>query len=208
MYQALKTDATPNGEINEAQARLLESAIKLFASKGYDGASIREIVRDAGVTRPVLYYYFKNKEDLFCCIVKQQFTLLDDQVDTILRTVSGCRSRLKALIQFTFEFASLAPDLVRMILQYFFSSAQDSFRLDKKALAERRFAGIVEMMRQGLESGELVGPDAEILAHTFAAIMDMHVMSSSLNEDRRDELLSPEAGETLVELFFTGAGPR
>ena len=208
MHQAQKTDAAPNGEINQAQARLLESAIKLFASKGYDGASIREIVRDAGVTRPVLYYYFKNKEDLFCCIIEQQFTFFDDQVDTILRTVSGCRNRLKALIQFTFESASVAPDLVRMILQYFFSSAQDSFRIDKEVLVERRFNGIVEMMRQGLENGELAGPDPEILAHTFSAIMDMHVMSSSLNEERRDELLSQEVGETLVELFFTGAGVR
>ncbi|MCH7959586.1 MAG: TetR/AcrR family transcriptional regulator [Candidatus Hydrogenedentes bacterium] len=206
MHQAQKADATPNNEINEAQTRLLESAIKLFASKGYDGASIREIVRDAGVTRPVLYYYFKNKEDLFCSIVEQQFGLFDEQVDTILRTESGCRNRLKALIQFTFESASVAPDLVRMILQYFFSSAQDSFRIDKEALVERRFEGIVEMMRQGLENGELVGRDPEILAHTFSAVMDMHVMSSSLNEERRDELLSQEVGETLVELFFTGAG--
>ncbi|MCH7908991.1 MAG: TetR family transcriptional regulator, partial [Candidatus Hydrogenedentes bacterium] len=94
MHQALRADETPKGEINEAQIRLVESAIKLFASKGYDGASIREIVRDAGVTRPVLYYYFKNKEDLFCCIVEQQFILFDEQVDTILRTVSGCRNRL------------------------------------------------------------------------------------------------------------------
>ncbi len=208
MNQALKRDETPNDEINEAQARLLDSAIKLFASKGYDGASIREIVRDAGVTRPVLYYYFKNKEDLFCSIVEEQFALFDGQVETILRTVSGCRNRLSALIQFTFESASLAPDLVRMILQYFFSSAQDSLRMDKEALVERRHDGIVEMMRQGLETGELVGPDPEILALTFSAIMDMHVMSSSINEERRDELLSHAAGETLVELFFAGAGAR
>ena len=156
----------------------------------------------------MLLRYFRTNVGLFCRFIEQQFTFFDDQVDTILRTVSGCRNRLKALIQFTFESASVAPDLVRMILQYFFSSAQDSFRIDKEVLVERRFNGIVEMMRQGLENGELAGPDPEILAHTFSAIMDMHVMSSSLNEERRDELLSQEVGETLVELFFTGAGVR
>ncbi len=43
---------------NETVKRLLESALVLFSEKGYEGASIREIIERAGVTRPVLYYYF------------------------------------------------------------------------------------------------------------------------------------------------------
>jgi len=48
---------------NGAEIRLLEGALSLFSKKGYEGASVREIIEEAGVTRPVLYYYFKNKED-------------------------------------------------------------------------------------------------------------------------------------------------
>ena len=51
-------------EVN-ARARLLETATELFAEKGYAGASVREIVEKAGVSKPVLYYYFKSKEGLF-----------------------------------------------------------------------------------------------------------------------------------------------
>ena len=45
---------------NNSRERLLETATELFAEKGYAGASVREIVEKAGVSKPVLYYYFKS----------------------------------------------------------------------------------------------------------------------------------------------------
>ena len=55
---------------NNARERLLETATELFAEKGYAGASVREIVEKAGVSKPVLYYYFKSKEGLFYAILE------------------------------------------------------------------------------------------------------------------------------------------
>ena len=54
--------ATRSRDQNGVEARVLKSAIKLFSEKGYSATTIREIIAEAGVTRPVLYYYFKNKE--------------------------------------------------------------------------------------------------------------------------------------------------
>jgi len=48
---------------------LLLAGINLFAEKGYAGSSVREIVSLAGVTKPVLYYYFQSKEGLFQAIL-------------------------------------------------------------------------------------------------------------------------------------------
>ena len=45
----------------EARERLLSGATELFASKGYAATTVREIVERAGVTKPVLYYYFRSK---------------------------------------------------------------------------------------------------------------------------------------------------
>ena len=44
--------------------KLLEAAVRLFAHKGYRATSTREIVEAAGVTKPMLYYYFQSKEGL------------------------------------------------------------------------------------------------------------------------------------------------
>jgi AcrR family transcriptional regulator len=43
---------------------ILDAAEKLFADKGFDGTGIMEIAREAGMPKSLIYYYFKNKEDI------------------------------------------------------------------------------------------------------------------------------------------------
>ena len=50
-------------------SKLLEAAVRLFATKGYPATSTREIVEAAGVTKPMLYYYFQNKEGLLAAAI-------------------------------------------------------------------------------------------------------------------------------------------
>ena len=53
-----KTEASP------AAADIARVAARLFASRGFDATSVREIVEGAGVAKPTLYYYFQSKEGL------------------------------------------------------------------------------------------------------------------------------------------------
>lgn len=58
-------------EDKETKIRLIESAKTEFAEKGYMKASLRKICANAGVTTGALYFFFKDKEDLFAAIVGQ-----------------------------------------------------------------------------------------------------------------------------------------
>ena len=49
---------------NETKKIILDSAANLFATKGYDAVTIREIARDAGCSHTAIYLYFKDKETL------------------------------------------------------------------------------------------------------------------------------------------------
>lgn len=60
----------------ETKERLIESARAEFSEKGYTKASLRKICADAGVTTGALYFFFKDKEDLFAAIVEQPFNEL------------------------------------------------------------------------------------------------------------------------------------
>jgi TetR/AcrR family transcriptional regulator len=60
--------------------RLLERATDLFARKGYASTTVREIVQAAGVTKPVLYYYFRNKEGIYLELMKEAW----ERFDTLL----------------------------------------------------------------------------------------------------------------------------
>ena len=187
---------------NEAETKLLESALALFAEKGYEGTSIREIIEGAGVTRPVLYYYFENKEDLFKRLVEVKFGELVAQIEDIKLNVKGCATRLKQIIRVAFHLAETQPEAVSLILQVFFSPPSQGPNLDKVKLAHMRFRHLEEIMQQGLDSKEICGGDAQSLALYFLGIMDMHVMAKS---NRPSARLLPELADGLVDLFLTGA---
>ena len=56
--------ATPKGELSPVARHIARAAARLFAERGYDATSVREIVEAAGVAKPTLYYYFRSKEGL------------------------------------------------------------------------------------------------------------------------------------------------
>jgi AcrR family transcriptional regulator len=58
----------------EGPERLLTVAGRLFAAKGFVGASVREILEAADVSRPVLYYHFGSKEGLYLAVARRAAT--------------------------------------------------------------------------------------------------------------------------------------
>ena len=56
-------------DIKEARKdNLIDAALRVFAEKGYSDTTMTDIARKAGVSTPVLYEYFKTKEDLLFAI--------------------------------------------------------------------------------------------------------------------------------------------
>ncbi len=197
--------APDNPSVNEAETKLLESALTLFSEKGYEGTSIREIIEGAGVTRPVLYYYFENKEDLFTRLVEEKFSELVGKIEQAKYDYATCSDRLKAIIRYAFHLAEENSEAVRLILQVFFSPPLQGPSLDRVALARKRFRHIEDIMQDGLDNHEVAGGDAQSLSLVFLGVMDMHVMAKT---NRPETRLSDELADGLVDLFFSGAQYR
>ena len=157
-------EQTPLESGNEAEARLLESALKIFSEKGYEGTSIREIIEGAGVTRPVLYYYFQNKEDLFRRLVEPLFNEFITGLDQVPGQYADCLGRLKAVMRMTFDYSEQYPLTIRLVFQMYFSPPQCGPKLDKSAFRRKRFQVVERIVREGLEQGDLAGGDAQSLA--------------------------------------------
>ncbi len=54
--------------------KILDCALELFSSKGYDGVGVQEIALASGITKPTLYHYFGNKIGLFEALLKDKLT--------------------------------------------------------------------------------------------------------------------------------------
>jgi AcrR family transcriptional regulator len=199
-YQPIPEPAIQPDE--STRTRVAEAALKLFATKGYAETSVREIIEAAGVTRPVLYYYFESKAELFCFLVEAAFARVYQEMDAILERYSGCRERLTALIQLDFDGAQRSPETVQFLLRFFFAPPDEPIRVDSQKLAEERFQRYVRVMSEAQTAGEISGGDPAALALAFTGIMDLHVMAKA----RHPEVaLSPDLGAALVNLFMDGA---
>ena len=190
---------------NEAEIKLLDSALRLFSQQGYEGTSIREIIEGAGVTRPVLYYYFENKEDLFRRLFETKFSELIERIDAAASAEGPCIPRLKGIIAGAFELAEENGAAVQLILQVLFSPPQQGPSLERHRLMRQRFKIAESVIRYGLEHQELSGGDSQSLTLVFLGIMDMHMMAKS---NRMETRLSPELALALVDLFVAGAKYR
>jgi AcrR family transcriptional regulator len=64
---------------------ILDAARELFVTKGYQHVSMREIAKKLKYSHGAIYYHFKNKAELFYALVAQDFSLLDQKLEQILK---------------------------------------------------------------------------------------------------------------------------
>ena len=67
-------------EESAKRRQILDGARRVFLSLGFDGASMSDIARDAGVSKGTLYVYFDSKEALFEALVREDRRLQAEQV--------------------------------------------------------------------------------------------------------------------------------
>ena len=70
---------------NSKREIILEAAKNCFKDKGFYGSGMDEIAKKAGITKSLLYYYFKSKDDIF-------IALLEESLERLLENLSKCRS--------------------------------------------------------------------------------------------------------------------
>jgi AcrR family transcriptional regulator len=95
--------------------RILRTALDLFAVRGYDATSVREICEAAGITKPTLYHFYKSKDGVLRALVAAGFEQFRGIVDRGLAAPGPFRGRLKIITRAVFEQASRQPLLWRFI---------------------------------------------------------------------------------------------
>jgi TetR/AcrR family transcriptional regulator, cholesterol catabolism regulator len=79
-------------------AEILAHATEVFCRKGYEGASMRDLSRESGMSLAGLYYYFESKERLLYLIQKHTFTTIVQRLKTRLEGVTDPEERIRIFI--------------------------------------------------------------------------------------------------------------
>jgi len=136
---------------------LLSAARELFARKGYSGTSVREIVAAADVTKPVLYYYFRNKEGLYLELFREPFAKLTAFLDEVS---NGRGSATKRLRQFCRRLHSLFCEHVEL-LNLLQGSPPGTPSLDINRYHKRLWRTLRHLIHEAIEEGAFEKGNAE-----------------------------------------------
>ena len=79
-------------------AEILTHATEVFCKKGYEGASMRDLSRESGMSLAGLYYYFESKERLLYLIQKHTFGTIVQRLKARLEGVSDSEERIRIFI--------------------------------------------------------------------------------------------------------------
>ena len=101
----------------DSRQRIVDAAEELFAEKGYHGASVREIVRRAEVTSPMLYYHFGSKEDLLAALLRERFDAFMANLREVLQEATSVSEVMERTAAFVFQAALERPAQTRFLVQ-------------------------------------------------------------------------------------------
>ncbi len=95
----------------------MAAARRLFGQRGYDGASIRAITRDAGTNLGAVTYHFGSKRALYAAVLEQGLRPLAARVQAEASSEGTALERTLRVVQVYFEHLGEHPDLPHLLLQ-------------------------------------------------------------------------------------------
>jgi AcrR family transcriptional regulator len=191
----------------KTRRQILRAALKRFANGGYAATSIQQIVGDANVSKPALYYYFRDKAGLFQALVNEAH---DERLRVVQQAAArgrGVRGQLVEILAALFDYFRQNRDLTRIAFATAFAAPgevpSDLCYLDR---CQRNLEFIRSLIRQAQAGGELgTRFDSRDLAYGFYGLAHFFIASHLLMPDYR---LNRRAAVRIVELFLAGAAAK
>lgn len=181
--------------------QIIDAALKVFGEKGYYDATISEIARKAKVSEATVYEYFGSKEGLLFAIPEEITRNALGLLETLLPYVRGAENRLRALVH---GYVSLYRDNPRYSSLVLLNLKHNRNFMDTEGyrLVQRAARLMLEVIREGIESGEF-RPDLDpYLARSMVLGTIEHVFFRWHLTDRREEL--QDFTDSLMEVLMRG----
>jgi AcrR family transcriptional regulator len=194
-------------EAEDSRKRIIDTAYKVFLKKGFAATKLSDIADEIKMTRGVIYWHFKNKTDLFVCLLND---VLDEAMSynvEIFKSNESLPNKLKKLLM-TDGTGSRLFELLK-------SFHPASIHLDRKSRQEAAqaikpkiqavFNSFVDFLSNEQKAGNIKkNIDIQMFARTYMMISSMlHV--SNLKKDKMPMLSIPKnKRDTIIDFFWNG----
>lgn len=110
-----RTRRKPKGEGHARRAEILAAAERIFVEHGYEGATIRKIADEVGLSSTALYMHFAEKGEILHEICRQAFAALLELNRAVVSEPGGPEQRLRRMLRAYIDFGFDNPNAYRLI---------------------------------------------------------------------------------------------
>lgn len=163
----------------DKRSSILEAASKLFAELGYEGASTRQIAKEAGANMAMINYYFGSKEGVFVEMMNNRIQGFKEELNSISKDrLSGMEKLLKVVDGYATRILCNHTFHKMMHRELSLSQRPEMFITIKNAMAENLLV-IQHIIEDGIEDGSFKKVDVKMLIATVMGTISYVAISPS-----------------------------
>ena len=199
--------AVPAGKQRREEQRIarregiLAAARKVFAETSFDGATMADIAREAGVASGTVYLYYRSKIDLFAALNDRLYEIMNAAIRDA-HAPPELRGGTEARIHAIFEACREHDDLLRLVFLNPDPRSEVARRL--KRTDDRRLGALADILRAGMTAGTVRQGDPELLARLVSGLVIIALYQCFVASDGRDVAAYEQ---TVTEMVVGGLAP-
>lgn len=169
------------------RAEIMEAALRLFIEKGYLKTTTQDIIDEVKISRGLLYYHFKDKEDILYCLVERYS---EPMLQRLFEITYGEKSAIEK-IQFFIEATLISPDAITVntiALQKTVDLEQNRYVMDRFAhkVSGKITTYFTHIIEQGIAEGVFhVSYPLETASFLMSGYVFVSIDSSALSNDEK-----------------------
>src|SRR5947209_17782025 len=189
----------------ERRAAIVKAAIRLFAEKGFRGATTRELAACCGITEPVLYQHFRTKRDLYTAIIEAKAGEVSPRAATLAAAAQSDDDRrfFTTLGELILTRYRDDPELTRLL----FFSALEGHELSD-LFYERLYAGsyklVAEHIKRRVREGRYRKTNADCAARGLIGMVSYDGLTALLFPARFKMTVPKRTARERVEVYLGG----
>ena len=186
--------------MNKTKRRIFNTAVKLFAEKGYDNTNIEEITAIAGVAKGSLYYHFSKKEDIFNLILDEGEKLLVNSIEIKTRNCKNSLDKIKEIIMIQIKIMINYEDFYNTVLSQAWGKEEKNEKC--KHVIHRYIIELEKVIEEGIKKGEIVDGDVKDFASSiFGSICAIVFYRQKMNREIDIDKMHQELIQVAIKIL-------
>jgi AcrR family transcriptional regulator len=160
-------------DYDDKRNAVLNAAAELFSERGFENTSMGDLTRALGVTRPTVYYYFENKEDILFSILEIAQERIREALAHAVTHESTARKRLEIVIRSLVK--NSATTFGKIIVKTNPAHLSPAARDKMKERYKNSYRIIRSIIRDGIEDGSLAPVNVKMAAFALLGVVNWQV---------------------------------